>query len=199
MNYCKNKSDNLKEYYESEFLEHIKIAQQVLKQSYDKFSNLFNLCMESISLGGKIIFFGNGGSAADSQHLATELTVKYLKNRKAIPAVALTTDTSTLTAIGNDFSFDQLFVRQIQALGKAEDLAIGISTSGKSNNVILALKEAKKIGMKTAALLGNNNNAFINFTDVVLCATFNTSNRVQEMHIILGHILCGALEKKLSL
>jgi D-sedoheptulose 7-phosphate isomerase len=145
------------------------------------------------------MFFGNGGSAADAQHLATELTIRYKKNRAAIAAIALTTDSSALTAAGNDLGFEQIFARQIEALGKPGDVAIGISTSGTSPNVIAALKQAKTLGLVTGALGGKGGGDLAQVADHLLVVPSDTTARIQEMHIMLGQMLCGALEIELGL
>ena len=144
-------------------------------------------------------FFGNGGSAADAQHLATELTVRFSKNRAPIAALALTTDSSALTAIGNDLGFDEVFARQVAALGKPGDVAIGISTSGRSNNVIRALDAARKMGLVSAALSGNDGGALKGLADPLLVVPSKVTARIQEMHITLGQMLCAALERELGL
>jgi D-sedoheptulose 7-phosphate isomerase len=143
--------------------------------------------------------FGNGGSAADAQHLATELTVRYKSDRAAIAAVALTTDTSALTAAGNDLGFDRVFARQIEALGRPDDVAIAISTSGKSPNVIAALRQAKAMKLVTAALGGKGGGDLAGLADHLLVVPSDTTARIQEMHITLGQMLCGALEIELGL
>jgi D-sedoheptulose 7-phosphate isomerase len=145
------------------------------------------------------MFFGNGGSAADAQHLATELAVRYKKDRPPIAAVALTTDTSALTAIGNDFGFEFLFARQIAAIGKKGDIAIGISTSGNSRNVINAFTEARKMGIITAGFTGKTGGNMAELCDIMLNVPSTTTARIQEMHITLGQMLCGALEINLGL
>jgi D-sedoheptulose 7-phosphate isomerase len=145
------------------------------------------------------LFFGNGGSAADAQHLATEFAVRYVKSRKPIAALALTTDTSSLTAIGNDYGFEDLFARQIEALGKKGDVAFGISTSGKSPNILKALKTAKAQGLVTIGLTGESGGDMGPLCDVLVKIPSKTTARIQEMHITLGQMLCGALEKKLGL
>jgi D-sedoheptulose 7-phosphate isomerase len=154
---------------------------------------------QALKGGGKLLLFGNGGSAADAQHLATELTVRYVRERAPIPAIALTTDTSALTAIGNDMGFDQLFARQVQALGRAGDLAIGISTSGRSRNVIRALEVARELGLGAAALTGGDGGSLPGLADPLVIVPSRTTARIQEMHITLGQMLCGALERKLGL
>ena len=154
--------------------------------------------IERIDLGGKIMFMGNGGSAADSQHLATELVSRYLKERKAIPAMALTVDSSALTAIGNDYSFEQIFSRQVEAIGKSEDLVIGISTSGKSKNVINALETAKSMGIYTVALTGGDGGNLVKIADCSIVVPSDHTPIIQQSHITIGHIICGLIEEKLE-
>ena len=163
------------------------------------FASLVGACVKSIRGGGKLMFFGNGGSAADAQHLATELTVRYKADRAAIAAIALTTDTSALTAAGNDLGFEQIFARQIEALGRAGDVAIAISTSGKSPNVIAALEQAKAMKLVTAALGGKGGGDLAGIADHLLVVPSDVTARIQEMHIALGQMLCGALEIELGL
>ena len=135
---------NIRRIFEDEINNHILSIDSFLKNNFDDFNNFLNLVIKTLKKGNKIILFGNGGSASDAQHIATELVVKYKKKRRSIPAISLSTDTSALTAIGNDFSFNEIFSRQIESIGKPGDIAIGITTSGKSLNVINALKLAKK-------------------------------------------------------
>ncbi|MDA0701939.1 MAG: SIS domain-containing protein, partial [Proteobacteria bacterium] len=149
--------------------------------------------------GGKILFFGNGGSAGDAQHLATELTIRYKDDRAPIAAIALTTDSSALTAGGNDLGFDAVFSRQVEALGRPGDLAIGISTSGRSPNVLRALEVAKAGGLVAAALSGRDGGALVGLADPLLIVPSTTTARIQEMHITLGQMFCGALEIELGL
>ena len=144
---------NLNTFWTSETAEHIDVAAKTFATLQGDFEKMLNACAASIQNGGKILFFGNGGSAADAQHLATELAVRYISNRKPIAALALTTDTSALTAIGNDYGFDHLFARQIEALGKQGDIAIGVSTSGKSPNILKALETARTKERLLIALL----------------------------------------------
>ncbi|MBN9412518.1 MAG: D-sedoheptulose 7-phosphate isomerase [Candidatus Paracaedimonas acanthamoebae] len=181
-------------FFQDEFKEHLKVAEETQGSLQNQFVTLVELAIEALQKGGKIIFFGNGGSAADSQHLATELTVRYRKNRAALAALALTTDSSALTAIGNDFGFDHLFERQLEALAKPNDLVIGITTSGKSPNVILAFKRAQALGLKTVAFTGGTGGELPGMVDLMLCVPSFTTSRIQEMHITLGQMLCGALE-----
>lgn len=163
------------------------------------FGALVAACAGAVRAGGKIIFFGNGGSAADAQHLATELTVRYVDDRAPIAALALTTDTSTLTAAGNDFGFDQIFSRQIEALATPGDACIGISTSGNSENVLLALHAAKTKGAVAAGFTGRDGGKMVGLADPLIVVPSRDTARIQEMHILLGHMLCGALEKELGL
>jgi D-sedoheptulose 7-phosphate isomerase len=163
------------------------------------FQKFTEACVKSIQAGGKILFFGNGGSAADAQHLATELTVRYVKNRAPIAAIALTTDTSTLTAAGNDLGFDHIFARQLEALGRKGDVAVAISTSGTSPNIIEALKMAKGKGLTCLGLSGRDGGMMKDLCDICLIVPSPTTARIQEMHILLGHMLCGSLEQKLGL
>lgn len=154
-------------------------------------------CIASVKAGGKILFFGNGGSAGDAQHLATELVVRFSRNRKAIAAIALTTDTSLLTAAGNDLGFETIFARQIEALGRPGDVAIGITTSGKSPNVIAALNEAASNKLVTAAFTGEAGLACA--ADHIVSVPSRTTARIQEMHILIGQVLCAAMEQGLGL
>ena len=190
---------DLDAYYLSEFAEHEKVAQATRALLKEPFRRLVRACVESVGAGGKILLFGNGGSAADCQHIATELTVRYVKDREPIAAIALTTDTSALTAIANDWSFDELFARQIAALGRKGDVAIGISTSGKSENVVRGLKKAKEIGLVAAGLGGRDGGRMKGLADPLLVVPSETTARIQEMHITLGQMLCGALERELGL
>uniref|UniRef100_A0A7C4TG16 Phosphoheptose isomerase n=1 Tax=candidate division WOR-3 bacterium TaxID=2052148 RepID=A0A7C4TG16_UNCW3 len=145
----------------------------------------------------KAILFGNGGSAADAQHITAELVGRYQCERIGLPAIALTTNTSSLTAIGNDYSFQYIFARQIVALGQKGDVAIGITTSGKSLNVIEGLKEARHRGLTTVALTGKGGESLRKMVDYCLCVPSTDTPRIQEVHILIGHILCGMVERSL--
>jgi D-sedoheptulose 7-phosphate isomerase len=186
-------------FFRSEFGEHEAVLKATLAQCEEPFLRLIDAALAAIRGGGKILFFGNGGSAADAQHLATELTVRYVKDRAPIAAVALTTDSSALTAIGNDLGFEQLFARQVQAIGRAGDLALGISTSGRSRNVIVALEAARAMGIAAAALSGGDGGLLRGLADPLVVVPSRTTARIQEMHILLGQMLCGALERELGL
>lgn len=147
--------------------------------------------------GHKVLFFGNGGSAADAQHLAAELAGRFQFDRPALAGLALTTNTSCMTAIGNDYAFEQIFSRQVESLGVAGDAAVGITTSGRSRNVLRALEAAKARGMVTVALTGENRDALRNMTDFCLCIPSKDTARIQEGHILTGHILCEIIERGL--
>lgn len=152
-----------------------------------------------IENGGKILFCGNGGSAADSQHLAAELVVRYRSSfpRPAIPAIALTTDTSIITAGGNDFGFNQIFARQVEALGNMNDALFAISTSGNSPNIIEAVKQAKQKNMYVVGFLGGNGGKLSEMCDINFIAPSEVTARIQETHILVGHILCELIEEYL--
>jgi D-sedoheptulose 7-phosphate isomerase len=153
----------------------------------------------SLRQGGKLMFCGNGGSAADSQHLAAELTGRLVHDRRPLAAMALSTDTSALTCIANDYAFDQVFARQVQALGRPGDSLIAISTSGNSGNVIAAVQIAREIGVKTIGLLGRDGGRLRELCDVSVIVPSSTTARIQEAHILLGHTLCGMIEQSLGL
>jgi D-sedoheptulose 7-phosphate isomerase len=190
---------DIDKFFKTEFAEHNEVARGTEAALAAAFAGLLAACIKSIRGGGKLMFFGNGGSAADAQHLATELTIRYKKNRAALAALALTTDTSTLTAAGNDLGFEHIFARQIEALGKPGDVAIALSTSGKSPNVLAALRAAKVMGLTTAAFGGKNGGDMAPLADHLLAVPSVTAARIQEMHIVLGQMLCGALEIELGM
>lgn len=154
-------------------------------------------CINALKNKRKILLAGNGGSAADSQHLAAELVSRLQYNRPGLAAIALTTDTSALTAIGNDYGFDQLFSRQIEALGQPGDVFIAISTSGKSSNIIKALQTAREKHIATIGLTGANPNAMLHHCDELLCAPSKETPNIQECHIVFGHIICALIEESL--
>lgn len=160
----------------------------------DKIFKFFNLAKDCLNKKNKIIFCGNGGSAADCQHIASELTGRFLKERKPMAAVALTTDTSALTAIGNDYGFDQIFSRQLEAIGKSGDLLIAISTSGSSKNVISCVEKANSMKIKTVGLLGNKGGELSNICNISIVVPSNVTANIQEAHIFIGHSLCRFLD-----
>ncbi len=158
-----------------------------------------DLCSSSIQQNGKIMFCGNGGSAADSQHLAAELTGRFIKDRKPLPGLALSTDSSALTCIGNDYNFSNVFLRQVQALGRKGDCLIGISTSGNSENVVRAFVAANELGINTIGLLGRDGGKLGMLSDVAIIVPSNVTARIQEAHILIGHTICGGVEQALGL
>lgn len=189
---------DLDRFWVDETSEHMEVARKTFMAMPEPFGQWLDVCENAIRSGGKILFFGNGGSASDAQHLATELAARYITDRKAIAALALTTDTSALTAIGNDMGFEKIFSRQVEALGREGDVAVGISTSGNSPNVLEALKTARGMGIVTVGLTGGAGGKMPDLCDIILCVPSKTTARVQEMHITLGQMLCGALEKRLG-
>jgi len=154
---------------------------------------------QSLAQGGKLLSCGNGGSAADSQHVASELTGRFIKERKPLAAISLTTDSSALTCIGNDYSFDEVFARQVRALGRQGDVLLAISTSGNSANVRRAAEEARGLGMSVVGLLGRDGGAIKALSDVAIVVPSDVTARIQEAHILIIHTLCGLIEQELKL
>ena len=190
---------DVEEFLRAAFDAHVAVAQATPDQVAMPMAELVGLCATAVSGGGKLMFFGNGGSAADAQHLAAELVVRYAKDRVPVAAVALSSDTSILTAAGNDYGYEYVFARQVRALGKPEDVALGISTSGNSNNVVAALEAAKNMGMTAAAFSGASGGKLVGLADPLILVPSTDTARIQEMHITLGHILCAGLETQLGL
>jgi len=186
----------VKEYLQSEVAEHTTVVEITSEVVGDEFARLVSACSLALASGNKLLFFGNGGSAADAQHLAAELVVRYKRSRPALAAIALTTDTSALTAIGNDFGFDSLFARQVEALCRPGDVAIGMSTSGNSENVIRGLQAARAIGAVTVAFAGEGGGRLAGQIDHGIFVPSKTAARIQEMHVFLGHTLCALLERE---
>ena len=166
-------------------------------QSSEKINEASDLIIERLKYGNKIMFCGNGGSAADSQHLAAELIGRYRINRRPLSAVALTTDTSTITAIANDFSFDEIFTRQIEAIGKEGDVLYATSTSGKSRNILSAIKIAKSLNIRVIGITGDYSDDMIKYCDIIINVPANRRDRIQEMHIAVGQIICESIESSL--
>jgi D-sedoheptulose 7-phosphate isomerase len=158
-------------------------------------AGLIIMCLRA---GGKLLFFGNGGSAADAQHLAAEFIGRFVRERAGLPAIALTTDSSILTAVGNDYGFDQIFARQVQALGRPNDVAIAISTSGNSPNIIEGVKAARKGYLKTVGLSGKDGGLLATEADVVITIASTSTARIQECHITIGHLFCELTEEALA-
>jgi len=174
--------------------------QQFAEASTDRLVQLVEWTVATFRSGGKLLLFGNGGSAADAQHVAAEFVNRFKIDRQPLPAIALTTDSSVLTSIGNDFSFDLIFVKQVQALGRPGDLALGISTSGNSPNVLKALTTAGEMGLRTAALTGGRTNPggkIGTVADLVLNVPTDSTPHIQETHLWIEHILCELVEKEL--
>lgn len=189
----------LDKFFDSEFDSHAEVLAATKNACREDYYRMLAGCVAAIRDGNKIMFFGNGGSAGDAQHLATELAVRYVEDRAPISAMALTTDSSSLTAIGNDMGFDMLFERQIRAIARPGDVAIGISTSGKSANVNRALIAAKEMGVQPMGFGGRDGGIMAEICDPCLVVPSVRTARIQEMHILLGHMLCGALEIELGL
>jgi D-sedoheptulose 7-phosphate isomerase len=164
----------------------------------DAVTNVALQIVDSLRAGGKVFFFGNGGSAADAQHLTAEFTGRYLKERPALPALALSVNSSSVTAIGNDYGYDLVFARQLEALGKPGDVAVGISTSGNSPNVVRALQVAKDRSIYAVALTGGSGGKMKTVADCTICIPSNETPRIQECHILTGHIICEIAELMLS-
>lgn len=181
------------------FEEHGHLLHTTRDAVVEPFTQLVEICLTAVSRRNKIILFGNGGSASDAQHIAAELVGRFVSDRQPVPAVSLTTDTSALTAISNDYGFDYVFERQLLGLGQTGDVAIGLSTSGNSQNVIQALRTAKSMGITSAGFTGSNGGAMKEIASPLLIVPSAETPRIQEMHIILGHLMCAAIEQGLGL
>ncbi len=182
---------------ETTIREHARLVDKFFEDNNESLIALCNEIVRSLRNRGKILIFGNGGSAADAQHIAAEFVNRLQKKRKAIPAIALTTDSSIITSIANDYSFDSIFSRQIEALGVQGDIALGISTSGRSGNVCLGLKTARSMGLKTAALLGYDGGSAKKVASTSLIVNSRDAQRIQEVHGIIGHLLCSIVENEM--
>jgi len=179
------------------FTSHVETAQRAADELADKINSCAQMLATALRCGNKVLVVGNGGSAADAQHLAAELVGRFLKERKALPAIALTTDSSILTAVGNDYGFDRIFQRQLEALAVPGDVVIGISTSGNSPNVLLALQAAKELGCRTVGLLGRDGGKTAALVDVNLTVPSMQTPHIQEVHAIIVHIVCDLVEQHL--
>lgn len=164
---------------------------------HDQIQRVVEKIVDCLRAGGKLLIAGNGGSAADAQHLAGEFVSRFNYDRPGLPAIALTTDTSILTAIGNDYGYERLFERQVQALGRAGDVFLGISTSGNSVNVVSAFQQARSMGMFTVGLTGQHEGKMHGLCDLCLCMPSSETPKIQEGHIAVGHIICGLVESTL--
>ena len=185
-----------------EFIEHslqhgIAAKKQFAEQSSESLLALVDLLASTFTDGGKVLIFGNGGSAADAQHLAAEFVNRFLIDRPPLAAVALTTDTSVITSIGNDFSFDDIFAKQVTALGREGDVALGISTSGNSANVVLGIEAAVRQGMKTAVLTGEGGGRLADMADIVLAVPSRKTPVIQEVHLWIEHLICQLVDEVL--
>ncbi|MFH0935482.1 MAG: D-sedoheptulose 7-phosphate isomerase [Candidatus Omnitrophota bacterium] len=177
--------------------ESIHVKEELLRTELGRIVEIAELIIEALRKNGKVIIFGNGGSAADSQHIAAELVGRFKKDRTALAAIALTVNTSILTSLANDYGYEIVFSKQIEALGRKNDVAIGISTSGKAKNVALGLKQAKKMGINTVVLTGKNGSELAKAADLSLLVPSEVTARIQEAHITIGHILCELIEQEL--
>ena len=177
---------------------HLEVARATRDALRDAFAAMVAVWVEALRTGGKLLLFGNGGSASDAQHLAAELVVRLREERPAIAAVALTTDASILTAAANDLGFERVFERQVRALGSPGDVAVGLSTSGRSPNVIHALRTARQMGLRATALGGGDGGDLVGVADPLLLVPCDDTQSIQEMHITLGHLLCASGERELS-
>ncbi|MEE2970220.1 MAG: SIS domain-containing protein [Pseudomonadota bacterium] len=187
---------NIENFFNAEFDEHEAVLRATRDALCDEFARLCDFAITALKAGNKLVLFGNGGSAADAQHIAAELVVRYKINRAPLAAIALTTDSSVLTAAANDFGNDTIFDRQLAALCKPGDVAIGITTSGNSENVVRALQTARDMGVTPAAFSGRGGGRLAGLADPLLIVPSETIARVQEMHILLGHMLCDVLEQE---
>ncbi|MFA5060453.1 MAG: D-sedoheptulose 7-phosphate isomerase [Candidatus Omnitrophota bacterium] len=188
----------MKDLIRRRFAESIEVKQKTLQENLNNIALAADEIIRSFKRGGKLILFGNGGSAADSQHIAAEFIGRFQKERKSLPAIALTTDTSVLTSLANDYHFDLVFARQIEGLGKRNDVVIAISTSGNSKNVIAAVKQAKKMGIKTISLTGCGGGKLASLTDISIIASSSVTARIQESHICIAHVICEIVENHFS-
>ncbi|MCW8850989.1 MAG: D-sedoheptulose 7-phosphate isomerase [Melioribacteraceae bacterium] len=181
----------------NELNEHNEVLELIRDEMLPQISKISKILVETINSGNKILLFGNGGSAADAQHIAAELSGRYKKERKGLPAIALTTDTSALTAISNDYGFDYVFSRQVEALASRGDAIIGISTSGNSENVLQGIILGKKLKCKTIGLSGYDGGKLEAICDHNIIIPSNNTARIQEMHILIGHIFCQIIENSI--
>ena len=185
----------MKSIINDEFNEHLITSKSTISSLVSEIEAASLMCIKCLEQGGKILIFGNGGSAADAQHIAAELVSRYKTERKGLGAIALTTDSSILTAIGNDYGFDKIFSRQVEALANPKDITIGISTGGTSINVINAFKEAKNKNCTTIGFSGRGGGKFHDVCDINLIIPSEDTPRIQEMHILIGHTICHLIEQ----
>lgn len=193
------KKKNSEKLVNATFYEHINLVNQTLKIIGKKIEKSSGIISKSLKSGGTVFWCGNGGSAADSQHIAAEFVGRFKKDRKPLRSIALTTDTSILTCISNDYNFDKIFSRQLQAIGRKGDVLVVITTSGDSKNIKEALIQAKKMKIKTIGLLGKGGGKCKNYVDIPLIVPSNQTARIQEMHILIEHLFCELVENNLAL
>ena len=179
-----------------EIQDHIDLANQIKQELPNKIKKISEIIIHAIDQKKKVILFGNGGSAADAQHIAAEFTGRFVRERRGLPAIAITTDTSALTAIGNDYGFDFVFSRQVEALANEGDVLIGISTSGNSVNVIKALEVGKQLKCVTVSFTGKEGGEIAKSTDININIKHSVTARIQEMHILVGHLICTLIDNK---
>jgi len=179
------------------FRESADLKVRFIRQNAEVLGQAVGMVVEAFKAGNKVLLFGNGGSAADAQHIASEFVNRYQIERPPLPAIALTTDTSILTSISNDYGFIDSFSKQVKALGREGDVAIGISTSGTAANVIKAIKAAKEMGLKTISLTGGDGGDLAKLTDIALVVDSPITPRIQEVHITIGHVLCEMVDRML--
>jgi len=177
------------------FEAHEKVAQKTLFENEKIIEEIAKIVLEALKNGNKIMLFGNGGSAADAQHIAAEFTGRFVKERRGLPAIALTTDTSALTAIGNDYGYERIFDRQVEALAKEGDVLVGISTSGNSQNVVNALTLGKDMKCSCIGLSGRDGGEMNHICDINCVVPSETTAHIQEMHIVIGHLICQYVDK----
>ena len=180
------------------FKDSVKVKEQTLTENLDAIIKSIEEITKTLQNKGTIFLFGNGGSAADSQHIAAEFIGRFQRERKSLPAIALTTDTSALTALGNDYGFEVIFARQLEGLGKKGDIAIGITTSGNSLNVLEGIKKAKALGLKTIGLLGCDGGKIAPLCDTAIVVPSKVTARIQESHLCIAHTICQLAEEELS-
>ncbi len=178
------------------FDEHSRLQKEFLKHNTELLAQVSETLLAAFRKGRTIYFFGNGGSAADAQHLAAEFVNRFRLDRRALPALALTVDTSVLTSIANDFGYERIFARQIEAFGRPDDVAVGLSTSGASPNVIEGVRQARRQGLVTVGFSGGDGGLLLRETDHCVVVPSKTTARVQEMHIIAGHVICDIVEQE---
>jgi len=194
---CPPGGGKMRERIKDILLESIQVKEEILRNQIVQIAEIAQLMIDCLKKDGKVIVFGNGGSASDSQHIAAELVGRFKKDRSALAGIALTTNTSVLTSLANDYGYDVVFSRQVEALGKKNDVVIGISTSGKAKNVALGIKQAKKMGIKTIALSGGDGGDIVKLADVALVVPSKITARIQEAHITIAHIICEMIEQAL--